>query len=175
MRNITKYIGRLPIIVVCLLVVGSAAAVAQKKLMLHLSSARPVVKVFLSGMVEREKGLVPVEAASTVKQGEIMDWTITSTNEGNAPAHDYKAIGVVPPGTEFVAGSVTADGSAKVTYSIDNGKSFSAQPTIEEKQADGSTKKVPAPSSIYTQIRYEWANPLNQGAKLTAFYKVRLK
>ena len=175
MRNIKKRLSRLPVIVVCLLVLGSAAAVAQKKFMLHLSSARPVVKVFLSGMVEREKGLVPVEAASTVKQGEIMDWTITSTNEGNAPAHDYKAIGVVPTGTEFVAGSVSADGSAKVTYSIDNGNSFQAQPTIEEKQADGSTKKVPAPVSLYTQIRYEWANPLNQGAKLNAFYKVRLK
>jgi uncharacterized repeat protein (TIGR01451 family) len=178
MRNIKKRLSRLPVIVVCVLVLGSAAAVAQKKFMLHLSaasSARPVVTVLLSGMVEREKGLVPVEAAATVKQGEIMDWTITSTNEGNAPAHEYKAIGVVPTGTEFVAGSVSADGSAKVTYSIDNGKSFSAQPTIEEKQADGSTKKVPAPASMYTQIRYEWANPLNQGAKLNAFYKVRLK
>lgn len=174
MRNI-KNISRLPVIVLCLLVIGSAAAVAQKKFMLHLSSARPVVKVFLSGTVEREKSLIPVEAASTVKKGEVMNWTITSTNEGNAPAHEYKAVGVVPVGTEFVAGSVAADGSAKVTYSIDNGKSFSTQPTIEEKQADGSMKKVPAPASMYTQIRYEWADPLNQGAKLNAFYKVRLK
>jgi len=62
-----------------------------------------------------------------------------------------------------------------VTYSIDNGKSFSAQPTIEEKQPDGSTKKVPAPATMYTQLRYEWADPLVQGGKVSASYKVRLK
>lgn len=174
MRNIKKHLGTLPVVVVCLLVLGTAAAFAQQRFMLRMT-ARPEVKVLLSGAVEREKGLVPVAEAATVKSGEIIDWTITSMNEGNAPAHDYKAIGTVPPGTQFVAGSVTADGSAKVSYSIDNGVSFSAQPTIEEKQPDGSVKKVPAPVSMYTRIRYEWANPLEQGAKLNATYKVRLK
>jgi uncharacterized repeat protein (TIGR01451 family) len=103
-----------------------------------------------------------------------MDWTITSTNEGNAPALEYKAVGVVPPGTEFVSGSVTADGAATVTYSIDRGKNFSEHPTVEERQADGTIKKVAAPISMYTQIRYEWADPLEEGAKRNATYKVRL-
>ena len=55
-----------------------------------------------------------------------MDWTITSVNEGNAPASEYKAVGKVPAGTQFVAGSAKADGAVVFTYSIDNGKSFSA-------------------------------------------------
>jgi hypothetical protein len=46
---------------------------------------------------------------------------------------------------------------------------------IEEKQADGSMKRVPAPASMYTEIRYEWADPLAQGGKLSASYKVRVK
>ena len=140
-----------------------------------LQAGRPMVKVLLAGMVERDKSRVPVEEADLVKSGEIMDWTITSVNEGNAPARDYKAVGVVPSGTQFIAGSVNADGSVTVTYSIDNGRSFTGQPTVEEKQADGSTKKVAAPTSMYTQIRYEWADPLSQGTKLNASYKVRLK
>jgi uncharacterized repeat protein (TIGR01451 family) len=152
---------------------GSAAAFAQKRFMI-IRTARPEVKVVLSGSVERDKKLISLDESVTVKSGEIMNWAITSMNEGNAPAREYKAVGVIPSGTQLVAGSVSADGSAKVTYSIDNGKSFSAQPTIEEKQPDGSTKKVPAPTSMYTQIRYEWADPLNEGAKLSAFYKVRL-
>jgi uncharacterized repeat protein (TIGR01451 family) len=174
MRNIKKHLGTLPVVVVCLLVLGSAVTFAQKRFMLRLTG-RPEVKVLLSGVVERDKGLVSVEEAGTVKSGEVMNWTITSMNQGSAPAHDYKAIGTVPPGTQFVAGSVTADNSAKVTYSIDNGVSFSDQPTIEEKQPDGSTRKVPAPASMYTRISYEWADPLDQGAKLNATYKVRLK
>jgi hypothetical protein len=75
---------------------------------------------------------------------------------------------------QLIAGSVSADGTASVTYSIDNGKSFLAEPTIDEKQADGSVKRVPAPVSMYTQIRYEWIDPLNQGARLNASYRVRL-
>jgi uncharacterized repeat protein (TIGR01451 family) len=156
-----------------LLVLGSAAAFAQKRFMI-IRTARPEVKVILSGSVERDKKQISLDESVTVKSGEIMNWTITSTNEGNAPAREYKAVGAIPAGTQIVAGSVSADGSAKVTYSIDNGRSFSAQPTIEEKQPDGSTKRVPAPTSMYTQIRYEWADPLNEGARFSAFYKVRL-
>jgi uncharacterized repeat protein (TIGR01451 family) len=174
MKNIRKRAHTVPAVALCLLVLGSAAAFAQKKFMI-LSPGRPEVKVLLAGAVERDQVRIPLEEAVTVKSGEIMDWTITSMNEGNAPARDYKAVGIVPPGTELVADSVSADGSAAVSYSIDNGRSFSAQPTLDEKQPDGSTRKVPAPISMYTQVRYEWADPLNQGAKLNAFYKVRLR
>lgn len=174
MRKIKKHFGTVPVLVLCLLALGSAAAFAQKNFMV-LSTGRPEVKVLLSGAVQRENVRIPVEKAELVKSGEILDWTITSLNEGTAPARDYKAIGVVPPGTRFVAGSVTADGSATVTYSIDNGKSFSLEPTIEEKQPDGSVKRVSAPTSMYTQIRYEWNDPLRQGATFHASYKVRLE
>jgi uncharacterized repeat protein (TIGR01451 family) len=171
--KIKKHMRTLPVVALSLLVLGSAGAFAQKRFMV-LRAGRPEIKVQLSGVVERQNGRIPVQEAATVKSGEIMDWTITSMNEGNAPAHEYKAVGVVPPGTEFVAGSVTADGTATVTYSIDRGKSFSALPTIEVKQADGTVKSVTAPVSMYTQIRYEWADPLDQGSKLNATYKVRL-
>lgn len=171
--RIKKHLRKLPAVTMCLLVLGSAAAVAQRRFMV-LRTARPEVKILLSGTVERNDARIPLDEATLIKSGEIMDWTITSINEGNAPAREYTAIGAVPPGTQFVAGSVSADGSVKVTYSIDNGKSFASEPTIEEKQADGSIKRVPAPASMYQQIRYEWSDPLNQGTKLNASYKVRL-
>jgi len=173
MRTIKKYASTLPVIALCLLILGSAAAFAQKKFMM-LRAARPMVKVVLSGTVERGDTKVPVEKVALVKSGEILDWTITSINEGNAPASDYKAVGKIPAGTQFVAGSANADGSAAVTFSIDNGKSFSSTPTVDERQADGSVKKVAAPVSMYNQVRYSWATPLNEGAKLNASYKVRL-
>lgn len=171
--KLKKRLRPVPVVVASLLVLGSVVAVAQKRFMV-LRNVRPEVKVVLSGSVERDKNRIALDEKVTVKTGEIMNWTITSMNEGNAPAREYKTIGVIPSGTQFVPGSVSADGSTKVTYSIDNGRNFSDQPTIEEKQPDGSTKKVPAPTSMYTQIRYEWADPLNEGAKLSAFYKVRL-
>jgi uncharacterized repeat protein (TIGR01451 family) len=174
MTKLKKHVRTTPMVVLCLLILGGAAAFAQKKFMM-IRAGRPEVKVQLSAVVERDNGKIPVEKAAGIKSGEILDWTITSANEGDASASEYKAVGKIPLGTQFVAGSATADGSAAVTYSIDNGKSFFAQPLIEEKQPDGSTKKVPAPASMYTQLRYEWADPLVQGAKLSASYKVRLK
>ena len=155
------------------LMVAGAAGFAQRHFMLS-NAARPEVKMQLAGMVERESALVALDKATVVSQGEILDWTITSENSGNAAALDYKAVGHIPQGTTYVADSAKADG-AKALYSIDGGKSYSAQPMIEVKQADGSIKRVPAPVSMYTEIRYEWADPLAQGGKLSASYKVRVK
>jgi uncharacterized repeat protein (TIGR01451 family) len=173
MRTIKKYASTLPVVALCVLILGSAVAFSQKKFMM-LRSGRPAVKVMLAGVVERDNNKVSVEKAGLVKSGETLDWTITSVNEGNAPANNYQAIGKIPAGTQFVAGSANAEGSVAVSFSIDNGKSFSSAPTVDEKQADGTFKKVAAPVSMYHQIRYAWSAPLNQGDKLNASYKVRL-
>jgi uncharacterized repeat protein (TIGR01451 family) len=145
---------------------------AQRHLM--IASPRPEVKVELSAAVERDSKIVPLEKAAAVNPGEVLDWTITSENSGNASAFEYKTVAHIPRGTSFVAGTAKGDG-AKAVYSIDGGKSYSETPTIEEKQADGSVKRVPAPVAMYTDIRYEWSDPLVQGGKLSASYKVRVK
>jgi len=155
------------------LMVAGAAGFAQRHFMLS-NAARPEVKMQLAGAVERESALIALDKVTVVNQGEILDWTITSENSGNAAALEYKTVGHIPQGTTFVADSAKADG-AKELYSIDGGKSYSAQPMIEVKQSDGSVKRVPAPVSMYTEIRYEWADPLAQGGKLSASYKVRVK
>jgi uncharacterized repeat protein (TIGR01451 family) len=155
------------------LLLAGVAGFAQRHLMLS-SAARPEVKVQLSAAVERDSRQVALDKDTVVNPGEILDWTITSENDGNAAALQYKSIGRIPRGTTFVGDSAKADG-AKTVFSIDGGKSYSPQPMIEEKQADGSTKRVPAPVSMYTEIRYEWADPLAQGGKLSASYKVRVK
>jgi uncharacterized repeat protein (TIGR01451 family) len=167
-----KRITALLLATLTLLVFG-AAGFAQRHLLLA-SAIRPDVKIQLVAAVERDSALVPLDNKTVVNPGEILDWTIMSENSGNAAARDYHAIGHIPQGTIFVASSAKADG-ARTVYSIDHGKSFSAQPMIEVKQADGSVKQVPAPVSMYTEIRYEWADPLAAGGKLSASYKVRVK
>jgi uncharacterized repeat protein (TIGR01451 family) len=155
------------------LMVAGVVGFAQRHLLLT-SAARPDVKIELKAAVERDSNLVPLDNKTVVNPGEILDWTIMSENSGNGAAREYKTVGHIPHGTTFVADSAKADG-AKASYSIDNGKSYAAQPMIEVKQADGSVKQVPAPVSMYTEIRYEWADPLVQGGKLSASYKVRVK
>jgi uncharacterized repeat protein (TIGR01451 family) len=172
MFNSKKKIAALALATLSVLA-ATAAGFAQRH---HLIAAiaRPEVKVQLSAAVQRDSELVPLEKASAVKPGEVLDWTIVSENSGNAAAHDYQTVAHIPRGTEFVAGTAKAEG-AKAEFSIDNGKSFSDKPMVEEKQADGTVKRVAAPVAMYTNIRYEWSDPLAQGGKLSASYKVRVK
>ena len=156
------------------MMIAGAAGFAQRHFMLS-NATRPDVKMRLSAAVERDSGAVPLSKETVVNPGDVLDWTITSENDGNAQAVEYKAVGHIPRGTTFVAKSAKADGAANALYSIDGGKSYSPQPLIEEKQADGSTKWVAAPVSMYTDVRYEWADPLAPGGKLSASYRVRVK
>ena len=174
MTKLKKNLRALPMAALCLLVLGGAAALAQRQ-MRSVATGRPEVKVMLSGTVARGQEKLPLDKIEKVNPGEILDWTITSENGGSAAALSYKTVGQIPKGTTFVAGSATADGSTTVVYSIDNGQTYSVQPMIDEKQPDGTVKKVAAPVSMYTQVRYEWADPLAADSKLSAAYKVRVK
>ncbi|HKS27629.1 MAG TPA: hypothetical protein VJS44_07410 [Pyrinomonadaceae bacterium] len=162
-------------IVTCALLIVGGAAVFAKTGAARMFISRPEIKVALSGSVHRGQEELSLEKAQAVGSGEVVSWSIVSQNAGNASALDYRTVGQIPKGTSFVEGSAKADGAAAVTYSIDGGKTFTAKPMIAEKQPDGTMKQVPAPVSMYTQVRYEWADPLAAGGKLTASYQVRVK
>lgn len=174
MKKLTNLMPKIMLVVVVLS--GAAVFAAQNDSVSRaLNLARPDVKVVVGGSVERGGKAVSLERAEAVKAGEILDWTIDSSNEGAGDAKNYRVVGQIPAGTQFVAGSARGDDALQIAYSIDGGKTFAAQPLIEEKQADGSVKKVAAPASLYTQLRFEWAKELAAQSKLTAAYRVRVK
>ncbi|HKP72396.1 MAG TPA: hypothetical protein VJT82_05630 [Pyrinomonadaceae bacterium] len=177
MKKLKRRMSAPVVAALCLLLVGTAgAAIAQRQIAARsVASGQPEVKVQLAGSVKRQDKAVALDKVGVVNPGEILDWTIVSANEGDAPARQYKTTGQIPQGTSFVAGSASAEYGATVSYSIDGGKNFSAAPVVEEKQADGTTKTVPAPVALYTQVRYEWSDPLAAGSTLSASYKVRVK
>jgi uncharacterized repeat protein (TIGR01451 family) len=173
MKRLTKRWGVGPLVALCLVAAFGAAAFAQRQM--GAKNGRPEVKVELSGSVERAGERLSLERVENVKPGEVLDWQILSSNDGEGAARDYKAVGHIPAGTSFVQGSASAEGGSTVTYSVDGGKTFATQPVIEEKQQDGSVKQVPAPVAMYTEVRYEWSDALAAGGKLSASYKVRVK
>ena len=162
-----------PLLALCVVALVGGAAFAQRQL--KAVAGRPEIKVELAGSVERGGARLALDKVENVKPGEILDWRIVSSNEGTGAARDYKAVGHIPAGTVLVAGSAAAESGSTVTYSIDGGKTFSTQPIVEERQPDGSVKMVPAPVSMYTEVRYEWSDALAAGGKLSASYKVRVK
>lgn len=163
------------LVITCALLIAGGAAVFAKTGAARMFTSRPEIKMALTGSVHRGQADLPIEKAGAVGSGEIVNWNIVSSNVGNGQAHDYMTVGQIPKGTSFVEGSAKTEGRALVTYSIDGGKTFTATPVIAEKQADGSMKQVVAPVSMYTQVRYEWTDPLAAGGKLSASYQVRVK
>lgn len=154
---------------------AKASAVAVHQPAIQEPANRPLVKILLTGAIERNSKRVPVEKAGPVTPGEVVSFTLSSVNEGSAPAREYRAIGQIPRGAIFVAGSALGDRDTQISYSIDGGQKFSSNPTIDQKQADGTTRKVAAPISMYTQVRFGWADPLAAGGTLVASYQVRVK
>lgn len=163
------------LVITCALLIAGGAAVFARTGAARIFTSRPEIKIALTASVHRGQANLPIEKAEAVGSGEVVSWNIVSSNVGNGQAHDYMTVGQIPKGTSFVEGSATAEGRAYITYSIDGGKTFTATPLVVEKQADGTMKQVVAPVSMYTQVRYEWADPLAAGGKLSASYQVRVK
>lgn len=177
MKKLTnKYLA--PKLLLALFVLSGVAVFAAQNdaVSRALGINRPNVRVEISGSVERDAKTILLNKAEAVGSGEVINWTINSVNESESgAAQNYRVVGQIAKGTEYVADSAQGENAPAVSFSIDGGKSFSAQPSVEEKQADGSVKLVPAPVSAYTQVRFEWANPLAEKAQLNASYRVRVK
>jgi uncharacterized repeat protein (TIGR01451 family) len=138
------------------------------------TNTKPDVKLTITAIAIRDGKEVFLNEKSVVNPGDILKWQLTSENKGTGPALQYRAVGEVPKGTSLIAGSVQAE-RAIITYSIDGGKTFSAQPIIEERQSDGTIKRVSAPISMYTEVCYEWSDPLPANSQVSAFYNVSVK
>jgi len=139
------------------------------------AQGRPAVKVQLNGAVDRAGKEVALADAKAVGPGEVLRWTVLSLNEGQAPALNYQTTAPVPKGTAYVPGSASGELSPQITFSIDGGRAYSAQPMIPERQPDGSTKMVPAPASSYTHVRFQWAASLAASNSVKAYYSTRVK
>lgn len=170
-RKVKNFIVSLVLAVVFLSTIGVLAARNGKT----ANSAGPLVKVNLSGMINRDGEKMSLEQAKVVKPNEVLHWTIYSKNEGDGEAKQYKAVGKIPQGTVYIMNSSKAEDAAVAKFSIDGGQNFSEKPLIEEKQADGSVREVPAPVEMFTDVRFEWSNPIGSNEERKAFYDVRVK
>jgi len=157
-----------------LLIAAGVLAITPNNAILGLLPAgRPDVRLELHGAVRRGDQLLSVEKANSVGHGELIDWTIEASNVGDGAANGVVVGAQVPSGTEFVGGSASAPG-ARILYSINQGRDFSERPLIEKKDDKGQIVMVPAPSSLYTNVRFEWSGKLDADARLSGTYQVEV-
>lgn len=112
--------------------------------------------------------------ASTLLPGDVVAYRLTFTNVTAAPVRAVEFKDPLPTGLRYVAGSATADRhDVIVSYSIDGGRTYSAEPMIEE-VVNGERVTRPAPPQMYTHIRWVVSGWVEPGAQVTAEFRAQL-
>lgn len=135
---------------------------------------RPHVNMMMAATIWRDGQEIQPDKAGDIRPGDLVTYTVVSRNDGGVSAKNFRARGRVPAGTTYVGGSALSEG-AELSFSIDGGKSFHARPTIEEKQADGSVRLVPAPAAMYTDVTFTYRSQIEPRATVTGSYQVYVK
>jgi uncharacterized repeat protein (TIGR01451 family) len=142
------------------------------------AASRPTVQLKLTGSVVSKSAdgrtlLTPVEKEAP-KSGDTVEYAIAATNVGTAPALKLMPQGKIPAGTSYVEGSAKAQ-RAKVEFSLDQGKTWSASPTVTVKGPSGTPLVKKADPSLYTTIRFVTDGALAPHGTALYSYEVRVK
>lgn len=113
----------------------------------------------------------------TVQPGDVLRYSVVADNKGNVPAQDLTIVQPIPKGTVYVLNSAAAadGGSVVLTYSIDGGKTYVANPTIQVQMPDGRVVERPAPAEAYTHIQVKFNRQLAKGEVARATYQVAVR
>jgi len=112
--------------------------------------------------------------ASDVLPGDTVRYELLFTNTRSATVRNVVFDNPVPNGMRYLLGTAAADRqSTAVTYSIDGGATYSAEPTVQ-RVVDGRRVSVPAPAEMYTHIRWAVQGDLLPGARVSAQFKAQL-
>ncbi|AFY37220.1 conserved repeat domain protein [[Leptolyngbya] sp. PCC 7376] len=113
-------------------------------------------------------------ANAEVLPGETLRYTVSGDNLGNQDADNLVISQDIPEQMVYVLASAQTVNSATITYSIDDGQTFVANPTIKVQQPDGSLLEQPAPADMYTDVKWEFDNTLTPQLGVEASYEVQI-
>ncbi|WOD39608.1 hypothetical protein [Nodosilinea sp. E11] len=117
----------------------------------------------------------PLEGEATVQPQDVLRYTISSKNAGEIPAKNLVITQAIPSQMTYVLATATGNEGAAITYSIDGGESFVAEPLVEVVQEDGTVTLEPAPAEAYTTIRWDFAQALEPEVAVQVSYDIAVK
>ncbi len=114
------------------------------------------------------------EKPDAMLPGDVVRYRLTFTNTTDVPVRNVEFKDPVPAGLRYLAGSAAADrDDVTIAYSIDGGRTYSAQPMVEM-VVDGERVMRPAPPEMYTHIRWLVTGWVQPGAQVTAEFRAQL-
>lgn len=153
-------------------------AQAQQSLELELTGQLRVVRRNWRG--EEEIAWKSLESsflrpAPTVQPGDVLRYTVSGNNRTEQPIGGLVLTDDLPANTVYVMGSAAAVGTAQITYSIDGGQTYTANPTIRVTLPDGRVETRPAPADRYTHVRWTFTGAVPAKSSVSGQYQVRVQ
>ncbi len=108
----------------------------------------------------------PIAGKASVKPGDIIKYTVIAKNNSRCPLKNLILKQPIPRGTNYLKDSATAINGAELLFSIDGGKTFSAQPKIG---------KQVAPANDYNYLRWKFTGMMATNAQVKTTYKLQVK
>lgn len=155
---------------------GTAIAdnIQQPQVQLHLGAEKRVLRKDQQG--KQQVTWQTLRGNVVVQPGDVLRYAVTGKNNSNRAVRNLVVTQPIPKQTAYLLNSVTVKNSkAKVTYSINNGKSFVAKPIIQVKLGNGKVETRPAPAEIYTYVRWKFEQPISPKTVVNATYQVRVR
>jgi len=159
----TRTVERL-LIAALLMLSAAFAARAQK-------APRPALQI----SAENLSAHAPRHADSTrVLPGDTVRYHVLFTNVSAGAVHGFVLDNPIPAGLHYAVGSAKADrADMAVLFSIDGGKSYSADPMIDV-VVDGRHEQHAAPAEMYTNVRWTIRGDVAKGAQVRAEYDAQV-
>ncbi len=110
--------------------------------------------------------------AAKVPPGTAVIYTLNAKNTSAAPVADVVMTDPIPAEMEYVDGSVSA-ADARVTFSVDGGKSFATKESLKVKGEDGAMRA--ALPADFTHIRWQLEKPLAPGEVRAVSFRARVE
>jgi uncharacterized repeat protein (TIGR01451 family) len=112
--------------------------------------------------------------ANELMPGDVVRYRLTFTNVTPSSVKSVVFDNPLPAGLRYRAGTASADrDQVAIQYSIDGGKSYSAQPMIET-EVEGKRVQRAAPAEMYTHIRWAVQGAVLPGAVVHAEFQAQL-
>jgi uncharacterized repeat protein (TIGR01451 family) len=157
-----------------------AQAQQQQSLVLALAAHKRTTRTNILGQPEvvwesLEGGLL--RPAPRVQPGDVVRYTISGNNQTEQPISGLVLTDDIPPNAVYIMNSAAVEGGGKaiVTYSIDSGRTYNANPTITVTLPDGKQEVRPAPANLYTHVRWTFQSPVAARSTLSGVYQVRVQ
>jgi uncharacterized repeat protein (TIGR01451 family) len=107
------------------------------------------------------------------RPGDVLGYSLAFTNVTRGSVANVQFVDPLPKGLVYRTGSARADKAVRIDYSIDGGKSYTAQPVVVVME-NGKRVEKPAPRTAYTHIRWTVVGPLAPGAQVTAGFQAEI-